>query len=70
MYHIFAVASSFVLVACCRSGAISTIVVAAVAVRLEVVVVVATGGLYVCSSKLLANVGNGNLKLGKVLKGN
>ena len=32
-------------------------------------VVVATGVLYACSAELLAKIGNGNLKLGKVQKG-
>ena len=52
------------------SGIISTIVVAAVNTRPALVVVVATRGLDDCSTELLAKVGDGNLKLGEVLKGN
>ena len=53
-----------------RVGTLSTVVVAAVAVRPAVVVVVATGGLYACRAELLTKVGDGDLKLGKILKGN
>ena len=63
-------ASSVLLVNRRRGGTLSTIVIAAVAARLSVVVVVATGGLYACSAELLAKVGEGNLQLGEVLKGN
>ena len=66
----FFVASSVLLVARCRSGTLSTIVVASVVARLEVVVVVDTGGFDACSAELLVKVGDGNLKLGEVLKGN
>ena len=66
----FVVASSFLLVDRCRSGTISTIVVAAVATFQAVVVVVDTRGLDACSAKLLVKVGNGNLKLGEILKDN
>ena len=48
----------------------ATSVVAAVAARQSVVVTVATGGLDACNAELLAEVGDGNMKLGKVLKGN
>ena len=65
----FFVASSVLLVARCRSGTLSTIVVASVVARLEVVVVVDTGGFDACSAELLVKVGYGNLKLGKVQKG-
>ena len=68
--NLFSVASSVLLVACPRSGKLSTIVVAAVAACPAVVVVVATGGLDSSSSELLAKVDDGNLKLGEVLKGN
>ena len=66
----FFVASSVLLVARRRSGTLSTIVVAAVSACPVVVVVVATGGLDACSTEFLAKVGDGNLNLGKVLKGN
>ena len=66
----FVVASSFLLMERLRSGTISTIAVAAVDARPAVVVVVATRGLDACSTELLAKVGDGNLKLGKVLKSN
>ena len=56
--------------ACRSSGTLSTIVVAAVSACPVVVVVLATGGLDAFSAKLLANFVNGNLNLGKVLKGN
>ena len=46
------------------SGKFLTGVVAAV------VVPVAAGGLDACIAELLAEVGNGNLKFGEVLKGN
>ena len=70
MYHLFVVASSFLLVACHRSGTLSTIVVTAVAARPAVVVVVDTGRLDACSAELLAKVDEGNLKLGEVLNDN
>ena len=70
MYQLFFVASSLLLVVRFRSGTLSTILVAAVAARPAVVVLVATRGLDACSAELLAKIGNGNLKLGKVLKGN
>ena len=54
----------------CRGGTLSTIVVTSVAVCPTVVVVVATGGIDAYSAELLVKVGDGNLKLGKVLKGN
>ena len=66
----FFVESSFLMVACRRSGIISNIVVEAVAARPEVVVVVDTRGIDACIAELLAKVGDGNLKLGEVLKGN
>ena len=56
--------------ACFWSGTVSTIVVAAVTARPEVVVAVDDGGIDACSAELLAKVDDGNLKLGKVLKGN
>ena len=62
--------SSVLLVARCRGGTLSTIVVAAVAARPELVVVVSTRGLDDCRDELLANVSKVNLKLDKVLKGN
>ena len=63
-------ASSILLVTRRRIGTLSTIVVAAVSTCSEVVVLVATGGLDACSAELLAKVGDGNLKLCEVLKGN
>ena len=66
----FVVASSVVMLARRRGGKLSTIVVTAVSARPAVVVVVATRGLDAFSTELLAKVGNGNLKLGEVLKGN
>ena len=66
----FVVAISVLLVARRKSGTFSTIVIAAVAAFPAVAVVVATGGLDAFSAKLLANFVNGNLNLGKVLKGN
>ena len=53
-----------------RGGILSTVVVAAVATRPAVVVVVATRGIYACSDELLVKVEYGDLKLGEVLKGN
>ena len=53
-----------------RGGTLSTVVVIAVAARTSVFVVVATVGLDACTAELLAKVGYGDLKLGKVLKGN
>ena len=64
MYHIFLAASSFLLVDRRRSGALSNIMVASVAARPAVVVVVATRELDACSAELLAKVGGGNLNLG------
>ena len=70
MYHLFVVvASSILLVACSRSGTFSTGVVAAGAAHPAVVVRVAAGGLDTCRAELLAQVGDGNLKFGEVLKG-
>ena len=66
----FVMASSLLLVSLCRSGTLPTILVAAVAACPAVVVVVATGGLDAYSANLLAKVGDSNLKLGKILKGN
>ena len=63
-------ASNALLVTRCRGGTLSTVVVAEVDARLELVVVVATGRLYACSAKLLTKVGNGNLNLGEVMKCN
>ena len=63
-------AISFLLVARRWSGTVSNIVVAAVAARPAVVVVVAAVGLDACSAELLAKVGDGNLNLDEVLKGN
>ena len=63
-------ASSVLLVARRRSGTLLTRVVAAGAAHPAVVVRVAAGGLDACSAELLAKVGDGNLKFGKVLKGN
>ena len=53
-----------------RSGTLSTILVAAVAARPALVVVLDTGVLGSCSAEFLAKVGNGNLKISEVLKGN
>ena len=63
-------ASRILLVTRRRGGTLSTVVAVAFAARPAVVVVVATGGVDACSAELLAKVGGGNLKLGKVLKGN
>ena len=63
------VTSSILLVACCRSGTFSTGVVAAGAAHPAVVVRVDAGGLDTCRAELLAQVGDGNLKFGEVLKG-
>ena len=52
------------------SGTCATSVVAAVAARPAVAVALATGALDACSAELLAKVGEGNLQLGEVLKGN
>ena len=62
--------SSFLLVARRWSGTFSTIVVPAVAACPSVAVVVAALGLDACSAKLLAQVGDGNLEIDKVLKVN
>ena len=66
----FVLASSVLLVNHHRGGTLSTVVVTAVAARPAVLLVVDTGGIDSCSAKLLAKVGNGNLKIGEVLKGN
>ena len=66
----FVGASSVLLVNRHRGGTLSTVVVAAVAARPAVVVVVANGGLDACSADFLVKVGDGNLILGEVLKGN
>ena len=66
----FIVASSVLLVTRLRGGGLSIVVVAAVAACPSAVVVVDTGGLDACSTELLVKVGDSNLKLGKVLKGN
>ena len=58
------------MVACCRSGTFSTGVVAAGAARLAVVVQGDAGGVDTCSAELLSEVGDGNMKLCKVLQGN
>ena len=66
----FVVASRILLVACRRSGTFSIGVVAEGAACPEVVVWGAAGGLDTCSAELLSEVGNGNMKLRKVLRGN
>ena len=66
----FVVGSSILLVACRRSGTFLTGVVVAGAARPAVVVRIAAGGIDACSAELLAKIGDGNLKFGKVLKGN
>ena len=65
----FVVASSILLVACLRSGKFSTWVIAAGAACPSVLFRVAAGGLDTCRAELLAQVGDGNLKFGEVLKG-
>ena len=55
------------MVACRRSGTFSTELVAADAACPAVVVRGATGGLDTCSAELLSEVGDGNMKLRKVL---
>ena len=62
-------ASSILLVACCRSGKFSTGVVAAGAARPAVVVQGSSGGLDTCSAELLSKVGDGTMKFRKVLQG-
>ena len=52
-----------------RSGAFSTEVVAAGAACPAVVVRGADGGLDTCSTELLSEVGDGNMKLREVLQG-
>ena len=64
------VASSVLLVNFRRDGKLSNVVVAAIAARPVLVVVVSTRGFDASSAELLAKVGDGNLKLGEVLKGN
>ena len=66
----FVVASSVLLVTRRRGGTLSTVVVAAVSALPAVLVVVATGGLDACSAEVLAKVGDGDLEIGEVLKGN
>ena len=66
----FVFASSILLVACRRSGTFSTGVVAAGAARPAVVVRGADRGLDTCSTELLLEVSDGNMKLCKALQGN
>ena len=65
----FVVASIILLVDCRRSGKFSTGVVAAGATHPAVVVWGASGRLDTCSTELLLEVGDGNMKLCKVLQG-
>ena len=65
----FVMASSILLVACRRSGAFPTVVVAAGAACPAVVVQGAPGGLDACSAELLLKVGGGNMKFSEVLQG-
>ena len=65
----FVVASSILLVACCRSGTFYTGVVAADASRLAVMVRGAVGGLDTCSADLILEVGEGNMNFCEVLQG-
>ena len=62
-------ASSILLMACLRSGTFLTGVVAAGAARPEVVVRGADRGLDTCSTELLLEVSDGNMKLREVLQG-
>ena len=66
----FFVTSSIILVACRRSGTFSTGVVAAGAARPSVVVWGAAGGLDICSTELLLEIGDGEMKFREVLQGN
>ena len=63
----FVVESSILLVACFRSGTLSTGVLATGNACPAVVVWVIAGGLDTCSAELLSEVGNGNMKLREVL---
>ena len=65
----FVVTSSILLVACRRSGKVSTGVVAAGAACPAVVVRGAAGGLDTCSAELFLGVGDGNIQLREVLQG-
>ena len=65
----FVVTSSILLVACRRSGKVSTGMFAAGAARSEVVVWGASRGLDTCSTELLSEIGDGKMKLSKVLQG-
>ena len=64
----FVVASSILLMACCRSGTFSTGVVVAGAARPAVLVWGAAIGLDVCSAEFLLEVGNGNMEFREVLQ--
>ena len=61
--------SSILLVDCLKSGTFLTGVVAASAACPAVVVRGAAGGLDTCSAELLSMVGDGSMKLHKVLQG-
>ena len=69
VYHLFFVASSILLVACCRSGTFSTGVVAVGAVPPAVVVQRAAGGLDTCIAELFSEVGDDDMQLCEVLQG-
>ena len=58
----FVVASSILMVACCKSGKFSTGMVAAGAAHPEVVVQGADEVLDACSAELLSKVGDSNMK--------
>ena len=62
-------ASSILLVACRRSGTFSTGVVAAGAACPAIVVRGAAGGHDTCSAEFLSEVGDSNMQLRKVLRG-
>ena len=65
----FVMSSSFLLVACRRSGTFSTKVVSVGAACQAVVVQRAAGGIDTFSAELLSEVGNSNMQLREVLQG-
>ena len=65
----FSVASSILLVECCRSRTFSTGVVAAGAACPAVVVRGAARGLDTCSAELFSEVGDGDMQLREIKQG-